>query len=548
MEIFSVLYYFILTMDKKSFMPKSSLTFEAISQLHRAGHLNEAKKGYLKLLRINSCDANSLHGLGILLIQQKKPIEAISYLKKAIAQQPQNPVIQLHLANALKIQGLFDEAIQVLQKTISAHPNYIPALNNLGTIFYEKEQWQTAIDAYRLAIFKEPTFMDAYYNLGLAYAKQKNFKEAIQTYRILLENLPDHFAARFLLASTLMQEGHIADAILEFLVIESTHAFHFETQTNLATCYLKQGRLNEAKMHYLKAQNLRPADCQILYNLGVIHLQQGQIDAAIQYYQKAVAIDQNIFATHYNLGIAFLAKHHIPYALIHFKEALRIEPNNQAVAYTINRLSAQIPMLAAPVEYVKSLFDSYADHYDLHLIKTLDYQLPKLLTECLSLSLAKKLDILDIGCGTGLCGTLLKPYAERLIGIDLSEKMLEKANDKQCYDQLIAADFLEFLTDKYTCYDLVIAADVLVYRGELESVFKKVYQALKPAGVFAFNTEINTETDFMMNPSGRFSHHKNYINNLVKKMCFKIISCKTVKTRLHNKDDLYGYLYILERN
>ena len=36
------------------------------------------------------------------------------------------------------------------------------------------------------------------------------------------------------------------------------------------------------------------------------------------------------------------------------------------------------------------------------------------------------LDVLDLGCGTGLCGPLLRPYARALAGVDLSPQMLER--------------------------------------------------------------------------------------------------------------------------
>ena len=38
-----------------------------------------------------------------------------------------------------------------------------------------------------------------------------------------------------------------------------------------------------------------------------------------------------------------------------------------------------------------------------------------------------ELEIVDAGCGTGLLAPHLRPYARRLVGVDLSPKMLEKA-------------------------------------------------------------------------------------------------------------------------
>lgn len=48
------------------------------------------------------------------------------------------------------------------------------------------------------------------------------------------------------------------------------------------------------------------------------------------------------------------------------------------------------------------------------------------------------LDILDAGCGTGLCADVLRPYAKSLVGVDLSPQMLALAAKQQIYDQLVA--------------------------------------------------------------------------------------------------------------
>jgi predicted TPR repeat methyltransferase len=49
-------------------------------------------------------------------------------------------------------------------------------------------------------------------------------------------------------------------------------------------------------------------------------------------------------------------------------------------------------------------------------------------------------DVLDAGCGTGLCGAILAPFARRLVGVDLSEGMLAHAKAKNVYHELVKAE------------------------------------------------------------------------------------------------------------
>ena len=529
-------------------MKKKNLDFTEVHALHQAGQLDLAEAGYLALLRKNPRDVQTLHSLGILYAEKENFVDAIEYLQSAIQYQPTDPVLQLHLANILKFQGLFGQAADVLQKTIEANPEYTPAMNNLGTVYYSQGKLAEAVDMYRDVIKRKPEYIDAYYNLGLALSKLDQLDEAINTYQTLLKKSPEHFAARFHLACLFMKQEKIDEALREFLLIETAQPYHYETQSNLATCYLKKGALNEAKKHYLKALELQPKDTQILFNLGVINMQQGNIDNAIQHYQKVVQINPDLFAAHNNLGVAFLAKHHVAFALRHFQEALRLQPNNEAINYTVTMLSQNQRLLAAPPDYVKSLFDAYADHYDQHLLSALDYQVPAYLYQAVSTVIQPKahsLDILDLGCGTGLCATPFKPFAKTFEGVDLSEKMLDVAREKNIYATLICHELDSFLAKQTAKYDLILAGDVLVYMGDLKAIFQHAHHALREQGLFTFNAEISDDTDYKMNQSGRFSHQKKYLDQLAEQNHFKVVHYQVAKTRMQNNEPVYGHLYVL---
>ncbi|HSW70305.1 MAG TPA: tetratricopeptide repeat protein [Gammaproteobacteria bacterium] len=512
-------------------------------------NIKQAEAKYHAILRKNPRDIDALHALGIFNAQKENFADAIKYLQLAIKYQPDNSILQLHLANVLKAQGLFDQAASVLQKILTDNPGYSSALNNLGTVFYAQERYSDAIEAFSSVIKKEPQYIDAYYNLGLALNKKNLLDEAEKTYRKLLDLSPEHFAARFHLACILMQKTNIDDALLEFLKIEKSAPLHFETQCNIAACFLKKGDLNFSKTHYLKALDIMPKDKQILFNLGVIYTQQGNIDSAIQNYQKAVQQDPDFFAAHNNLGVAFLAKQHVAFALHHFQEAARLQPDNSSIQYTIQALSQNQRLLSAPTDYIKSLFDAYADHYEQHLLTALDYKIPAHLKRMINITRphAVSLNILDLGCGTGLCGEILKPLAKTLTGVDLSKKMLDAADIKKIYDVLCCDELNSFLSKKHNEYDLIVAGDVLVYIGELTALFQHVQHALRVKGSFAFNTEISENDDYQMNQSGRFAHQKKYIELLAKENNLVVAHYEQAITRMQNNEPVYGHLYVLMR-
>jgi predicted TPR repeat methyltransferase len=531
-------------------MKKTTPDFETLRALHQKGELDSAKAGYLQVLKKQSNNVEALHALGIIYAQQENYSEAIRYLQLAVKLHPKNLSYSLHLANILKFQELYDQAIHVLENALKQDPDFIPAINNLGTIYYTQGNLQEAIRYYRLAIAKQPHYVDAYYNLGLTLAKQNIWAEAQKAYEKIIELSPEHMAGRFQLACIMLQQNKISEAIELFLQIEITHPNHFETQSNLATAYLKQGNLQEAKKHYLAALELDQTDSQILFNLGVIHTQQDQLDVAIQFYQRAAELNPDNFAIHNNLGVAFLTKQHVAFAVRHFQEALRIQPDNKAIQHTIGFLSQNQQLLTSPPDYITSLFDAYADHYEPHLLKALDYKLPDLLLNAVLViqPLAPNtLSILDLGCGTGLCGQVFKTYAHTLVGVDLSTKMLDVAAGKNIYTQLVPDDITHFLSNNNAAYDLILAGDVFVYMGDLTTVFNEISKNLAPNGFFAFNTEISLDDDFKVNQSGRFAHSNIYLERLAEQFHLTCAQHQKIVTRMQNNEPVYGYLFILQK-
>jgi predicted TPR repeat methyltransferase len=109
---------------------------------------------------------------------------------------------------------------------------------------------------------------------------------------------------------------------------------------------------------------------------------------------------------------------------------------------------------------------------------------PELIIERLALvtAAASSLDILDAGCGTGLCGPLLKPFAAHLVGVDLSAGMLKEAAKSALYDELIEADLTTYMATHPLAFDVIVAADTLVYHGRLDHAVTAAATALKPGG------------------------------------------------------------------
>lgn len=527
------------------------VTLDEVKKLHENGELERAKGGYLALIEANPNDLNALEGLCVLYVELGNLDEATRIIEKAIILDPANPNHKLHLANILKAKRLFKEAEKVLLDLTHAFPDFAAAHNNLGTVYFAERNFKEAVNAYQAAIRIQANYIDAYYNLGIALQKLNQFEEAKTVFESILCIIENHAPAQFQLGSLLMLRHQYNDAINYFLKVIVAFPFHVETEINLATCYLHLGKLAEAKLHYLKAHELDENDTQILFNLGVISMQEGEMQAAIDFYTKVVKKDSNLYDAHNNLAFLYLTMRRKADALLHFREALRLQPENKAIQHTIHILTEEKNITSSPTDYIRALFDSYADHFEPHLLKNLHYRVPALFYDTLSAAThltQNQWDILDLGCGTGLCGEIFKPIARSLTGVDLSSKMLALAEEKKIYDKLIESDVLLFLQEKKSDYDLILAGDVLVYFGDLDAVFAAVAHALTSQGYFIFNAEIDRkEEDYYLTPSGRFAHQKHYLDQLAKKYQFTICKYEEAALRSQDNETVLGHLYVLQK-
>lgn len=164
---------------------------------------------------------------------------------------------------------------------------------------------------------------------------------------------------------------------------------------------------------------------------------------------------------------------------------------------------------------------------------------------------ASTLDVLDVGCGTGLGAALLKPHARRLVGVDLSPKMLAKAGALALYDELATAELTAYLGACSAEFDLLFAADTLVYFGRLDEVFANAFAALRPGGCLAFTVErLPDATDsgatpgFVLTATGRYQQSESYLREALASAGFSAAHIIETQLRMEQEAPVIGLVVV----
>lgn len=257
---------------------------------------------------------------------------------------------------------------------------------------------------------------------------------------------------------------------------------------------------------------LHPGVAAAALNLGESLLAAGKLPLAIAEFQRALRLDPQLVQAKFLLGCAWLEAGEAERALAEFAALDDYEPADVLAEKVVEARRMQAAARSDP-RYVRHLFDQFSVDYEARMLGPLAYRAPAVLRELAALvvPVQANLEILDLGCGTGLAAAAFADWATATDGVDLSPAMIEKARARGLYRELTVADLESYLEVTSRRYDLIVAADTLVYLGDLARVFAGVRQCLRAGGQFLFTVEKADAQDFERGPKRRWRHSENYL-------------------------------------
>lgn len=320
-------------------------------------------------------------------------------------------------------------------------------------------------------------------------------------------------------------------------------------RNNHGNVLLKLGRAAEAEAAWRRSIALSPKRADGYTSLER-HLEaQGRIAELVVLHAQFVVASPHEHSPA-RLGAAYARLGRMQEAAAAYAAWLDAEPDNPVARHLWLAASGAAPERCDDA-YVARAFDNYADKFDSH-IAGLDYRGPRLVAEAVAQGCgapAAALETLDAGCGTGLCGPLIRPWARRLDGVDLSQKMLDRAAALGCYDELVCAELTAHLAARAGRYDLIVSGDTLCYFGALEAPLAAAHAALRPGGrlVFTVEADENGPGGFALRPSGRYAHRSAYVAEQAEAAGFRIERLSPEHLRNEGGVSLGGYLVSLVR-
>jgi len=464
--------------------------------------------------------------------------------QKLTIQQDIDLALQHHTSgDLLKAEGIYQQILQV-------DPNQPVALHLLGVIAHQVGKNDLSVDLITKALAIKPDYAEAHSNLGNTLRELGKLNEAAVSCSKAIAIKPDHAEAYSNLGIVLQAVGQSDEAVSSYNKALTIKPDFAEAYNNLGAVLEELGKFDEAVTSYNKAIAIKPDYADAHSNLGNALRELGQFNVSVASYGRALEImPENIKASVALCQALYtLSRKNFDRAqelALNFTEAF---PNNDILGRGVSGITKVVNYSTESERlYTSCLFDNFAKGFDTTLEK-LDYNMPEQLSQAARVFDGRTdLDVLDAGCGTGLCGPYLRARARRLIGVDLSANMLAKAREKKLYDGLVEADLVSFMENEPTRFDLVLSADVLVYIGNIAPLAQAAYTSLRPGGVCAVSVESlndNAVSPFLLTPSGRYQHTSQYIHETFTASGFTIDPLQKTTVRLENKKPVSAWIVL----
>jgi predicted TPR repeat methyltransferase len=572
---------------------------------HREGRLQDAKRLYRIILQSEPSHPDANHNLGLIAVSSKQAAAALPLFKKALDANPKTEQFWISYIDALirakrftdaeellkqaeklgvdneklgslKAQimftphaensdsgspsqqelndlfefyntGHFSDAERLAVSITSRFPQHQIAWQILGAVLGLTGRKSEATAANQTVVTLSPQDAEAHYNLAYTLEDVGRHEEAVGSYAQAIGLKPDYAEAHYNLGNIFKELSRLEDAEASFNQAIASKPDFAEAYNNLGITLKELSRFEEALSSYSQAIALKPNYAEAHNNLGNMLQELGRLDESESHYRQATALEPDYVEAHSNLGNTLKELGRMNEAEATYRKVLALDPEHLSAKHWVAALTGKTTE-SPPRDYIERLFDSHAANLEKSLVDNLEYKIPKVIAEVIKKH--NKVNtlgsIIDLGCGTGLFGTEVNQLCENLYGVDLSQKMLDKAKAKSVYDNLIKQDILDYLSNTNLNFDYFVSADVFPYLGDLSNLFRLIKSCNEKKGKLIFSTEDYDGEGFVLRQSGRYSHSKKYIQALCEKFGYEIRHFDTLALRKEKNEHIRGGLYLLD--
>ncbi|HUO08336.1 MAG TPA: tetratricopeptide repeat protein, partial [Phycisphaerae bacterium] len=303
-----------------------------------AGNLKDAEQIYRQILQVYPDQPDALHLLGMIAYQASAAgggggsalAEAEGLVRRAIALSPQ-PAFTLTLGGILLNAKRPDEAIQLYRDLLAANPTLPEAHTHLGIALCVARRHDEAIAPLEQSLQLDPNNPYTQGNLGIALTHVNRLDDAIKHLQSATTALPLNGDFHSALATALNRAGKYEDAITAATRATQLAPNRGEPHHTLSIALARQNKIADALPHAKRAAELLPEIADVQSVLAELLRQIGKPDEAIALYRTVLEKQPNAAELRTNLGTLLLEQSLHDEALAELRRALTSAPKRSDI-------------------------------------------------------------------------------------------------------------------------------------------------------------------------------------------------------------------------
>ena len=273
----------------------------------------------------------------------------------------------------------------------------------------------------------------------------------------------------------------------------------------------------------------------------------GQVQPAYLCVRKAVQLTPDDVDAWYEMGEIGLCVGKREEARAAYQKYLDACPDDGEIEHLLIALRDEVIPPRASDRAIQHIYKNFAASYESRMREDLKYVGPERMEDGLRAVMGERtgLTVLDLGCGSGLAGVMVKPRAADLTGVDLSPEMIELSRARNIYDRLEVAEITQWLDQGNSLFDLVMSCDCLIYFGDLSVIVAAARRRLKPGGFFAMSMERGDKAPFFLTDTGRYTHHPDHVRDVASRSGLEVAYINESFLRMEYGEDVIGLYAVL---
>ena len=275
----------------------------------------------------------------------------------------------------------------------------------------------------------------------------------------------------------------------------------------------------------------------------------GNVQTAYLCGKKTVEMEPENWDAWYDLGEIAQCVGRREEARAAYQKYFDVHPEDGEIEHLLIALNDASPPPRASDRAILHIYKTFAASYESRMLDDLKYAGPQRVEDGIKAVIGDRggLKVLDLGCGSGISGAMIKPRAAELTGIDLSAEMLELARARTIYDRLEQSEITQWLDQGDSLFDLIMSCDCLIYFGDLGPITKAAARRLVPGGIFAMSMEKGDKPPFFLTDTGRYTHHPDHVRQVAASAGLTVAYINEAFLRMEYGEEVMGLYAILQK-